>query len=214
LSDRQLQINFSYVLNEPSTSRVVTRAVRASRRYSRKKPQLLRWFSNLSDTELADVITSDPPVNELSQLADSVTVLTASVGLPELVPRVIQLCSELNSTSVALIDGPGERVRSPRGQLFGEPAMINLALNRDPSGDVIVAGLIVRPGERGLMLKWSMAGTDGPEDLPLSQSARTDLETLIRDYSDQWTPSRALWGQPVEITRPAVLAYRPSLERR
>jgi hypothetical protein len=214
LSNRQLQINFSYVLNEPSTSRVVTRAVRASRRYSRKKPQLLRWFSNLSDTELADAISSDPHVSDLSQLAGSVTVLTASVGLPELLPRVLQLCSQKNPVGVSSIDGPGDIDRSPRGQLFGEPAMINFALNRDPTDDVIVAGLIVRPGERGLMLKWSMAGTDGPEDLPLSQSARTDLETLIRDYSDQWTPSRALWGQPVEITRPAVLAYRPSLERR
>jgi hypothetical protein len=213
LGDRELQINFSYPLNEPSTSREVSRAVRASQRFGRNRTKLLRKFSNLSDSTLSAAVTIDPPMDDLKFRTESLTALTVSTGLPELLPRVLRLCSERNDIRVILVDGSVDELEAAHAELFSEPARLNTARSDDPELDIIVAGLMVRPGEHSLMLKWAKVRPPESADDLLGQDARVKLEMLIRDYADQWTPDRALWDQPIESARPSILTYRPATER-
>jgi hypothetical protein len=210
MADQHIRINFSYVLNEPSTSQVVSRAVRASNRFLCHKPGLIRQFHELDDESFRQRIVLNDAKEALAYDSDT-TLITASVGLPELLPRAFQAIAEKKPFEVVSIDQrPHNSADGVSVEFFGAPANLKLPNSLFEGRRIIVAALIVRPGNTTLMLNVSDTGSSAGESVAhVSQDVRSTLEGLIRDFHDQWTPSRALWDQSVEITRPEILAYRP-----
>jgi hypothetical protein len=185
-------LNFSYVLNEPCVSRSVRRAVRLSGRFEGRRGAISRRFERMSDSELQACVIVEPPLLDQLRSADRVPnlIFTPSVGLPALLPRVLRLFNQYSTApQVATIDLPFGGEEETEINLFGHPARMNASINR---ADAVLA-LIVMPNARTLLLSGSFEAPVPPV-----------IERLVRDFSDQWTPERALWYKPAELADPEI----------
>jgi hypothetical protein len=215
MDDETLRLNISFVLREPSTSRAVQRAVRESRRFSRRRQKLARRFSSMSDAEFTSRVVMHTAMREsLVSLRVFPDIVTASIGLPELLPRSITLAGfdepSIPEAAAHVVDGDANPEELREVTLFNAPATLDIPATIGPDSQVLVAGLVVRPGEQGLMLAGRIIETPSEASDPLQDTLAAPLEDLIRDFVDQWTPSRKLWGAPVEELVPASLNRFPS----
>lgn len=203
LDDGSLALNLSHVLREPSTSRTVRSAVRDSRRFSRRCGHLTYTFTNLSDDEVIHNLVIHPALaKEISGTREISLIITASVGLPVLLPRAISLVrGTTDHPELVTIDSASGTTPLAGHRLFGQPAWLaeTTASNTDTS--VLVSGLVLRPGERALMLVGGIVGPKADFEAQVSPL----LEAVIRDYVDQWIPGRTLWDFPAEQSDKTIL---------
>jgi hypothetical protein len=201
----QLRLNLSYVLHEPSTSRAVRQAARASRRFARRKGNLLRDFSRLNDAELRDCLVLHPRTADvLRSYRPGDVIITATVGLPDLLARCIEVTQDSQgSGNITIVDSPSPHPQPTEVEFFGATAGLNFGGGSNETREMVVAGLIVRPGRGSLMLTATRINV-GSENHDDGRVCR-ELESLIRDFVDQWTPEKALWEVPAERAIPEVL---------
>lgn len=198
VDENVLSVNLSYVLHEPSTSKSVKRAARAIKRFERHQPGLRDRILKLSDSDLLGRVICVPGSNDSAgSLTSDVPIISAHVGLPELLPRIIRLLTGVDFLpEIHLIDDPIHAQKPVELQLFGAPARFDLPLDKGGDIPVAIAGLVVRPGNETLMFSCSL--------VPFSDALRS-VEALIRDHHNQWMPQRSLWAAPAEVTIPEVL---------
>ncbi len=155
-------MNFSHVLHEPVDHPTIASAVRAA-----GKPM--------------PAVRNPETVVDNRVTGQGNTWLTASIGLPDRLPELL----DVPSSSVITIDrgdGPLQEV-----SFFNAPAMLTLP---DPEGTVGVAAVILRPGGRSIQLV-----SRGPFALPVQlPEALRELESLIQAHADQWKPRARLWN--------------------
>jgi hypothetical protein len=206
-----LQINLSYVLHEPSDSRAVHRAARASNRFDRNRRSMLQQFQSLSDAALRERLVIAPTLDGDTATIDADTlILSAQVGLPELVPDVLRACNPVEEGAQPpiplLADGAFSPPECMYVQLFRAPAfLVNPAEFASP-GPLYVLAVVRRPGGGSLQLVGE--GVDSPFDIDdhgqpgWGRSVIRALERVIQAYVDQWTPVRPLWDRPAEVELP------------
>lgn len=204
-----MALNLSYVLREPSASKQVRRALREARRFARRRARLLRAFGDPSGKALQSHLLIHPPLaRQLGSHLDIRAVYSASVGLHELLfSAVSQVVLIPETSSPVLIDDPGTANGRSRMQLFGHPVQAPDVHSESADRATLVAGLIVRPGESTLMLVGDVIGEHGDPDTDLSRA----FESIIRGYTDQWLPARALWKSPLECADPTILEDQRSV---
>ncbi|MFW6075756.1 MAG: hypothetical protein ACOC9Y_09180 [Chloroflexota bacterium] len=201
-----LAINMSYVLHERSSSRTVRHACGDARRFYLRHSMLLTRFERLSDEELLAATMITPGIR--GGLTDGVRpgmILTASLGLSELLPRALSLsfpavAGETMSRHHILDDlEPGTSpVYIP---LFRGRAGLQSVTLADRDRPVAVMALVVRPGATSLLLSGSIVPAEqlaGYDELVEVPAVRRGFESIVRDYVDQWCPPRALWDRPAE----------------
>lgn len=206
-NESSIRLNLSYVLHERSDSRIVRRQARACRRFQRKHTALLNSFMRLPDDDLASaIVVSNSFAASHSGNPGVDRVLTVSAGLPDLLPRALSVTGtvgpEPSDERFIALDQGFTAAGCTYVQLFrGIAALPRIAA----SDSILVAALLVRPGEASLMLtgqRFELSQTQrnsNPVELPRIRSL---LESIIRDHVDQWTPERALWDGPAESTLP------------
>lgn len=178
-AQRQLELNYSYVLHEHSSSRSVRTLLSAA----------LDFNHFLAPTSLDQM-----PVTRRGTLpASNVPLLTARIGAFSALKRVL--------TSLGVAPGQVSMVDADQAPLaehmfFRAPALLHVP---EPFPEkVAVAALLVRPGAKSLQLE--CAGTFRGDER-LSDALRA-LETLIARHVAQWQPQRPLWPAPAEVTLP------------
>jgi hypothetical protein len=191
------QINVSVVTREPASSRTVRHLVNASLKFERHRALQLRKLERWTDKEIQrSTIVSPSLQNELGTVSPSLPVITPTIGLHSLLPRVGPLvglsgnCSVLESSETQLAAIAGFH-------LFGYPASIQLPSRIDQHHQTIVVGLIHRPGGESIQLTGRIVDNE--------DALARALEDIIRDHVEQWTPSRALWSGSIETLDPAWL---------
>ena len=126
-------------------------------------------------------------------------MISASVGLPQLMTRAISmLISPSRAPDPHLIDAGTRRDSELSQSLFGFPARYEFPVRSD--GQILVAGLVVRPGERSLHL----TGEVWDATIESFDSVTAELESIIRDHADQWAPEFPLWDAPIEREDPSI----------
>lgn len=205
--ESSLRLNLSYVLHEPSDSRSVSRAIRASRRFARDSERILQGFATLPDAELISRIQVPPGLeNALRNVSAGTKILAPDVGLRDLLPRAITAIQEraLEDLAISFIDVDGRSASSESVyvQLFRGTATVAGVPEDDPEAGVFALALVVRPGASSLQLVGEylsdpVSSTDSGTRR-WSDATLWALEGIIRDYADQWTPDRSLWDEPAE----------------
>jgi hypothetical protein len=213
VDEAHLKLNLSYVLHEPSTSRTVRQAARTSRGFARRKGNLLRAFSRLSDADLRACVVLHPrTADALRGRRPRDGIITASIGLPDLIARCIEVTQDLRDTgNITIVDSPSPHLQPTEVEFFGATAGLNFGEEVSEKRESVVAGLIVRPGGESLMLTATRINV-GSENHVDGRVCR-ELESLIREFVDQWTPEKTLWDIPAERGIPEVLRAVDSSDR-
>jgi hypothetical protein len=204
MDDVGLTLNLSFVLREPSTSRTVKQATRASKRFMRSRSRLLQRFTEINDEDfLSRLIADHRTIEAVRKVTSNCIVVSAHAGLHELLPRALRLLQSNEIPPVLLIDDTVGATASPDRPLFGSPANLHDGSLDDDSTSVLVAGMLVRPGDDTVML-WAthISGTESPSR---DQDVLRSIEALLRDYVDQWIPPRPMWNAPIEVLQPDSL---------
>lgn len=178
--DRDLRLNYSFVLHDASDSRAVLETLSAARRHA-------AWLST-------DRSAFGFPSTTLGAVdAPATTWLSARVGLWSYLPSALHdIAGE--APSICFVDGT--TTRSACTSFFRAPALLNLP--SDAAEQVAVAVLVARPGRHTSQLE--MAGNftwPGQETAALCA-----LEACIQRHVAQWLPQRPLWAGPAEVVLP------------
>ncbi len=202
LDERNHSRNLSWVLHDHSESRSVRRTKAIARRFARNRERILRRFAALNNEELSEQITVHPGLTSNPVTVSPPTVtLTTSSGLPELLPRALEatgLSAGPLLHTVTLVDGPLGSSDTMTFELFRGQAKITAPTGFPGGETVILAALLVRPGDSSLLLYGTrLSGADLPEGRG-AEEIRRALESIIRDHVDQWIPARPLWNEPAE----------------
>lgn len=203
LNEQAMALNLSYVLREPSSSKHVRRALREARRFARRRARLLRAFGNLSGEAFQSNLLIHPELTrQLGRHRHIGSVYSVSAGLHELLPRAVLQAVQLSETSSPVLIDAAEAANGRSSiHLFGHPVQAPDIHSGSADRATLVAGLIVRPGESTLMLVGDFMGKHGDPEKNLSRA----FESIIRDYTDQWLPARALWESPLECADPTII---------
>lgn len=191
MSRKTRQINVSVVTREPSFSRTVRNLVRASLRFERHLPVHVRKLRQLPDDELRQITVVAPSLQTaLDQFLAPAKVLTPTIGLYELLPRVAGI-EGIPADCITLEPEESQPHCSTSGfEFFGYPTTIQLPLQVDSDYPAAVLALISRPGGDMLQLTGQIVESE--------ISLRSALEVIVRDHIEQWTPATALWPDPIE----------------
>jgi hypothetical protein len=208
LYQADLELNLSWVLREPSASHTVRRTSLAALRFERRRARLIRHFSALSGDDLRRRVLIDPRLSEMSDdIDDAVEVISASCGLFELLPRILALdWTGSPLEKIARRQPDLTIVDQHRGHssstclLFNGPAQLELPENFQTGSPSCALVLIVRPGENDMLLTGGLI----PQSNPGETRMLAPLESIIRDFAEQWLPGHALWPQPMEVTFPEI----------
>jgi hypothetical protein len=221
MSERDLAINLSYVLHEPSDSSAVARAIRDSRRRQQLLKRAFHALDSLPDDELRARTTLTPCL--AGALANGSTleiVYMTHTGAWQIAERLLHLCGvssarpgATGTTELVLLDGVLPGGRQPSTCSFFRGAARLVTESRPSIGDRSVGYIaaVVRPGNESIMLSGGfsrMGDDDTGERCSIPADVLRFAERHIRDFVAQWQPPRALWDEAAEMTLPELTALR------
>jgi hypothetical protein len=210
-------INLSYVLHEPSGSRVVSAAMRHASTRARELRREMSRFASLDRESLRERVVIHPALHSsISQHGAPQVVYQACIGVWQLTPTLIDLCLSSVTTPIVQIDSPGNASPSTQRELFRAAAKLATRGERLAAGAVIgFIAPVVRPGNQSIMLCGKvlepLREPLGEQDIPYAILRLA--EDHIRAYVDQWTPPVALWTTPAESTLPEFAQPAPQQGR-
>ncbi|MCX2726229.1 hypothetical protein OO015_01800 [Thermomicrobium sp. 4228-Ro] len=193
-----LRVNLSYVLHEPSWSRVVTEHVQLVLRQAKRARRAVHQLANLPDGALVTRIVArdDRALDRLQRDCPS-CIVSIDLGASPLLRRVLPLIlpSGRPPPDIIWLDRP-----SPQSivlELFGRS--VRLAVPQLDAPILWFAILVSRPGWNSLLLDavW-VTGEHLVSHLALT------IERVLRDYTDQWWAQRAWWDRPAEMAYPEL----------
>jgi hypothetical protein len=205
--DGTLELNLSYVLHEPSTSRAIQQVARRARRFARERKRLLDHFRRLDPDELAHRLIVHPRLTGDSDWPEEpAMIVTAHVGFPEMLPIVINASGlkkvDWSRSDIAMIDDVVSVSESVYVQLFRGLASMRAPASESRPHVALVASVVLRPGMQELQLAGTWVANpivSGPDGNPTwNKALLSSVESMILDHVDQWTPTCALWEKPAE----------------
>jgi hypothetical protein len=222
VSERDLAINLSYVLHEPSDSAAVASAMRDARQRRYQVTRAVRALDSLPNDALRARTTLTPRLADALASGSTLDVVyTTHTGAWPILERLLHLCAAphaggafTRTTELVLLDGLlSDERRESTCSFFRGVARLATALGPSSPGTTAAGYIaaVVRPGDESIMLSGGIAGAsdvDSCARCAIPTNVLRLAESHVRDFLAQWQPPRTLWDEAAEITLPEMMALR------